>query len=517
MNTLCSFVEKFASLIVCALSCFDRVIFKGYLPLSRPSELEKFVDFVLKIRRVDFLKKHAPQFAKRLVDHAKRLAEQSGRPFEYRQGKFRKEQWAAHHLRKQRVTAGLIGVLCTKETCPTFQLIPGKDRPRFVPAQIPQRVLYFYFLDSNLGLIHVRVQTWLPFTIQVYVNGHDYVAQQLLKKKLRFVQDDNAFTQLQNPSITQKLADQFVKLAWPKILNRYAVLVNPLLHDILKGSTYYWVTDQAEYATDLLFVSKNALASLFTKLLEYAWLTFSAKDILAFLGRKLHPRFDGEVLTDCKTERQMGARIKHRVKNNWLKMYDKFALILRIETVINQPGEFKIYRECTRKDGTRYWAWRPMPKGVGNLHHYQRHALASNHRYLQALAVVNDPTPAQQQLAKLTEPQKAKQRGSPGFNPARENDLRLFAAVLDGNHISHGFRNQDIRRLLHEPTPDRNQRYRHSAAVGRLLKRLHLRHFLAKIPRTRRWRVTDQGRRVLGDVLAVYRRYWPDCCARTAA
>jgi hypothetical protein len=517
MKAVCSFVEKFASLIVCVLSCFDRVIFKGYLPLSRVSELEKFVDFILKIRRVDFLKKHAPQYAQRLVDHAKRLAEQSGRPFEYRQGKFRKEQWATRHLREQRVTAGLIGVLCTKETCPTFQLIPGKDRPHFVPAQIPQRVLYFYFLDPNLGLIHVRLQTWLPFTIQVYVNGHDYVAQQLLKKKLQFVQEENAFTQLENPSTTQKLADRFAKLPWPKILNRYALLVNPLLHDVLKGSTYYWVTDQAEYATDILFTSKNALAGLFTKLLEYAWLTFSAKDILVFLGRKLHPRFDGEVLTDCKTERQTGARIKHRVKNNWLKMYDKFALILRIETVINQPGEFKIYRECTRKDGTRYWAWRPMPKGVGNLHHYQHHASASNHRYLQALALVNDPTPAQQQLVKLTEPQKVKQRGYAGFNPARQDDLRLFAAVLDGNHIGQGFRNQDIRQVLYKPAVDRKQRYRQSAAIGRLLKRLHLRHFLDKIPRTRRWKVTDQGRRVLGDALAVYRRYWPECCSRLPA
>src|SRR5205823_2598763 len=139
------------------------------------SELEKFVDYVLKVRRVDFVKKLAPHYAQRLVEHAKRLAEQAQRPFEYRQGKFRKEQWAARHLREQGVTHGLIGVLCTKETCPTFQLVPGPGRPHFVPARIPQRVLYFYFLDPDLGLIHVRLQTWLPFTVQVYVNGHDYV------------------------------------------------------------------------------------------------------------------------------------------------------------------------------------------------------------------------------------------------------------------------------------------------------------------------------------------------------
>jgi len=517
MKPVCRFLQKFTSVIVCVLSCFDRVIFKGHLSLSRAAELEKFVDCVLKVRRVDFLKKFAPQYAERLVEHAKRLARQAHRPFEYRRGKFRKDKWAAALVREQGITAGLVGVLCTMETCPTFRLIPGPARPRLAPTRVPQRVLYFYFLDANLGFIHVRLQTWLPFTLQVYVNGHDYVAQQLAKKRLGFVQQDNAFTQLDEPAQAQKFADQFPKLKWPTILKRYARLVNPLLHDLLKGLDYYWVTDQAEYATDILFTNKQALAGLFAKLLEFAWLTFSPKDLLGFLGRKLHGCFTGEVLTDCKTEREPGARIKHRVKNNWLKMYDKFGLILRVETVINQPGEFKIYRECTRKDGTRYWAWRPMPKGVGNLHHYQRHALACNQRYLQALALVDDPTPAHQELAKLTEPQKLDQRSYAGFNPARQHELRLFAAVLDGDHIAQGFRNQDIRRVLHQPTTDCQERRRQSAAVGRLLKRLHLRHFLAKVPRTRRWKVTDQGRRVLGDALMVYRRYWPEQYSRPAA
>ena len=37
-----------------------------------------------------------------------------------------------------------------------------------------------------------------------------------------------------------------------------------------------------------------------------------------------------------------GSRIKHRVKENWLKMYDKAGLVLRVETVINNPEEFRV-------------------------------------------------------------------------------------------------------------------------------------------------------------------------------
>ena len=517
MPAVCGFLRKFSSLIVCVLSCFDRVIFKGHLSFSRASELERFVDFILKIRRVDFIKQCAPQYAERLVKHAQQFAEQFQRPYVYRRGKFRKEQWATDLLREQPVKEGLVGVLCTMETCGTFQLVPDKNRPSFRPAQIPQRVLYYYFLDSDLGLIHVRLQTWVPFTIQVYVNGHDYVARQMARKQLGFVQRDNAFTQLDDPAQAQKMADKFARLNWPRLLKRYALLVNPLLRDVFQKQDYYWVTDQAEYATDVLFHSKKALAGLFIKLLEYAWLTFSAKDILTFLGRKLCANFNGEVVTDCKTEREPGARIKHRMKQNWLKMYDKFGLILRVETVINQPGEFKIFRECTRQDGTHYWAWRPMPKGVGNLHHYQRHALACNQRYLQALSHVDDPTPAHEELARLTEPKIVDERSYAGFNPARQEDLRLFAAVLDGDHIAQGFRNKDIRRALHLNSANHHESHRQSAAVGRLLKRLHLRGLLAKIPRTRRWKVTERGRRLLADTIEVYRRYWPQAFGQQAA
>ena len=90
------------------------------------------------------------------------------------------------------------------------------------------------------------------------------------------------------------------------------------------------------------------LAKVYPQLLEHALLNLSAEDVLKFLGRKLHPRFEGEVLTDLKKGRHPGARIKHRMKNNWLKMYDKFGQILRIETVINQPREFKVRRRRER-------------------------------------------------------------------------------------------------------------------------------------------------------------------------
>ena len=461
----------------------------------------------MKLRRVDFLKKYAPEWSQRLVDHAKDFASQCGRPYEYHAGKIDKDAWAKEQLRRTPFLEGLVGILCVKEACPTFKLNYGKGRPNFVSAKIPQRVLYYYFIDKDLGLMHVRLQTCAPFTCQVYANGHDYVARQLKKKDIAFEQVDNAFVQLSDPAAAQRAADRFAKLPWPKILERYARRINPLLQAELKGMSHYWVIDQAEYATDVCFTSKHALAGLFKRLLEFALLTFSPQKVFSYLGRRLHERFDGEVQTHYRTEREPGTCIKHVMGRNWLKMYDKMGLLLRVETVINQPGEFKVLRERQHRDGTTTMNWFPMCKGVGNLHHYQSHALACNRRYLEALAAVDDPTPSYDDLKQLTERERQKGRSYAGFNPAREEEARWFAAIMAGDHVAQGFRNKDIRAYLYAESYKDPQRHRHSAAVGRILKRLQVRGIVEKVPRTRRWRVTEAGRRILSDTLQTYRRY----------
>lgn len=507
MKTVCSFLVKFASLISWSLSCFDRVIFKGHLPINRAEELQKFVDYVLKLRRCDFMEKTAPQWSERLVEHGKKFAQKYGRTYEYVQGDSDKDAWAKEQRDKHAVKEGLIGVLCVMETCSTFKLGRADKRPIFVAKKVPQRVLYYYFLDPRLGLMHVRLQTWAPFTCQIYVNGHDYLARKLTQQHIPFEQIDNCFTHLGDPQQAQRWASRFAKLPWPKILEKYARQVNPLLHKELKKLSHYWVTDQAEFATDVLFVGQHALAGLFVRLLEFALLTFTPKKVFAYLGRKWHERFDGEVQTRYRSQREPGTCVKHYMKNNWLKMYDKLGRMVRVETVINQPGEFKVFRACQHRDGTASTGWYPMRKGVGNLHHYQSHALACNQRYLEALAAVDDPTPSYDALHALTERQRQRGRSYAGFNPARQEETRLFAAVLAGDHIAQGFRNHDIRAALYSAAKTVKQRRRQSAAVGRMLKRLHVRGLVAKVPRTRRWRLTANGRRVLGDTLHTYRRY----------
>src|SRR5262245_28101785 len=195
------------------------------------------------MRRTDFLP-FLEGKSDELVSHAKALAERHGAPYLYLQGRHRKDHLVQQTIRDRRLGEGLVCVLCCQETCRTIKLRYGQARPRLVFACRPQRVLYFYFLDPNFGLIYLRLQTWFPFTFQAYVNGHDWLARQLHRAGIGFVQHDNAFTQLDDPDQAQRLADRFERLPWVRQLQRWARLVNPLLAEPwLRDQHYYWVLD----------------------------------------------------------------------------------------------------------------------------------------------------------------------------------------------------------------------------------------------------------------------------------
>jgi hypothetical protein len=215
MTTLSRVVAKFTRLIVAVLSCLDRVLFKGYLPLTYGEALEGFVDHVLKIRRCDFMA-FAQSQSETLVDHAQRLAADAGAEYRYLQGSHRKDKLVDEILRQRPIHEGLVCVFCFLETCPSFQLIDGKDRPRLVNKRRQQLVLDFYFLDPELGLISSRLTTWFPLTVQIYVNGHSWLEKQLFQHRLGFNLQDNAFTALDDPQAAQELANSFAHLNWPK-------------------------------------------------------------------------------------------------------------------------------------------------------------------------------------------------------------------------------------------------------------------------------------------------------------
>jgi len=353
--------------------------------------------------------------------------------------------------------------------------------------------------------MHLRIPTWFPFTIQIYLNGHDWLAGKMDQHGIDYQRLENAFLRIENPKRAQRFSDKLAEKNWPRILKAIARPFNPLLGDLLQTMDYYWIVEQAEYATDVMFANRSALKPLYQELLKHATLCFGAEDVMSFLGRKLHGSFEGELVSEYK-KRWPGTRIKHRMKENGIKMYDKHGSVLRVETVINHPYEFKVRRHGQRK-GRQVLGWFPMSKGVSNLYRYAEVSRAANGRYLEALSPVGDPSQAQQHLQTLANAVLQNGRSYRGFNPAAKRDIDLFAAVMRGENTIMGFRNRDILRQLFNDIKDHAILTQLSARISRLLKLLHIHKLIAKIPRSRRWRVTLKGQSIMGMVLKIHQNY----------
>ena len=430
-----AFVAKHEKSIRGVLSCFDRVLFRGYVPLMSGYAMAEFLQRKQVRRRT--LKAFLLTQAERVKKHALSMAAAARRPHPSLTGPTRKEELARQMAERDGITEGLICVFAVLEPCRTFSLVWKEGHPFVKPAWRKCLHLYFYFLDRQLGLIHVKLQTWFPFPLQGYVNGHEWRARRLDRHGLAYRKPDNVFVQGGDPQRAQLVADGFASVDWVRVLGRYARQVNPLLRDLRAPMQSYWVTAPAEYSTDVRFRSHPTLAELLPRLLTYSTLYFEAHDVMSFLGRTVHGNVQGDVVTDQLDCAQMpkrlpGRRVKHRMKRNWMKLDTKEGVVLRVETVSNDPEELRIRRRV-RRHGRTVLAWVPLRKGVAYLSRYQEICGQCNGRYLDALAHVDDPTPASGALDALSSrAATADGRTVRPFNPVARQERTLFEVLMSG-------------------------------------------------------------------------------------
>ena len=505
------FLNKYRDNTTGVISVFDRIIFKGYLPLTYPAAAEKFLS-----RRNILICNFRP-FTKSqtelLKTHAFKLAQQANRPYEYKTNVKCKDDFARAIAQRDSITDGLVCVLACNEENHSFGMRYGKGRPILAKNSPQCLTLYYYYMDRHFGLMHIRLSTWLPFNVQVYINGHEWLARQMASKNIRFEQVENAFTTIEDCCRAQRIADKLQTLPWEKILHAFARRVNPLLKTILHGMEYYWVIDQAEYATDILCKRLGWLDELYIKWQTHAAVCFQAVDIMRFMGRQRFGTSKGPVITDVKV-RPSVTRIKHRVRGNWIKMYNKNGIVLRIETVINRPGEFRVFKIGHGKKPGYFQA---MRKGITNMHRFATICLRANSAYLDALAQVEDPTGAYRELSLLCEPVKKDNRRLRPLNPLRTNDRNLFSAVIRGEHHIHGFKANEVAALLGIAYPtEPSERKRQSAKVNRKLRLLRGHGLITRHGRSRRYRVTEMGIRHMNAAIDMYEHAIPIALKKAA-
>jgi hypothetical protein len=505
-----AFLQRFGSVVLGVLHGFDRLRFRGsQRQLCHVAGMMSWLGH-LRIPLKEF-KLFARDRTVTLCQAIEAPAEQAGLYRFLNNSYTSKEEVALQMAAEQGRTQGLIAVLGCVEPCQTLQ-VRGNPRTKLLElrAELTKcKHYYHYYLDPDYGLRYTRLQTWFPFTMHVGLNGRDWLAQQLTAAGIGFTKKDNCFPWVEDFAAAQALADAQGTTAWPALLDGWVRQSNPLAESLLPCPVpYYWSVETGEYATDIAFRSAEELGRVYPLLVRQAVTTLRGVDVLRFMGYRVRqdgrPRADlaGEVTTRIK-ELVEGTCVKHQALNNLLKMYDKFGQVLRIETLLRNVRDFKVYRAREgQAEGPKEYL--RMRQGVADLHGRAEVSQRVNERYATALAVVEEGA----SLAELTKElgKRVSWKGRPvrALNPLAAEDVALLEAVSRGEFALCGFRNRDIRKILYgddsgqKPEEAKQQ----SARVTRLLRLLRGHGLIGKVAKTHRYQVTDKGRSSLSVLLA---------------
>src|SRR4030095_4510656 len=238
------FLERHRDRITGTLSGFDRMLFRGTLrSITHCKGLEIFLHSQYVLMK-DF-GAYVIRLSEGLVEHAKQLASEAGRPYQYLpSSKESKEELALQIAKRDRIKQGLICVFACVEPCQSFDL--RKDRAsghlKLVTKERKCQHLYFYYLDREFGLMHVRLQSWLPFSIQVCVNGREWLARQMDRAGISYQQRDNCFSYIADPQRAQQLMDRLTARNFNPWLDKLAQKVNHWMdpQSGLDIRRYYW-------------------------------------------------------------------------------------------------------------------------------------------------------------------------------------------------------------------------------------------------------------------------------------
>jgi hypothetical protein len=510
MNT---FLQRHAGSVTGMISGLDRVRFRGTLRLlANAGGMGAFLAYMGVLLK-DF-KQYVQDVTEQIRSATVALAKAAGRPLVFLSSpSVSKEDMARRIAQRDGLRQGLICVLSATEVLWSYDIRRNRRTGMLdlVPASRKCLHYYHYFLHPQLGFLHARLATWFPLGMHVCINGREWLGRQMQQAGIGHQRRDNCFTHIDDVAAAQELLTGQLRTDWPALLNGIARQVNPV-HEQLFAKLpvpYYWSADQSEWASDVMFTSPAALAKVYPGLVRHGIQTLGSRDVMRFLGKRvpagggIDKSFTGEVVSDL-AERVEGVRVKHRVKANAIKMYDKQGSVLRVETTLNDARDLKVYRP---KEGEENRAgapkrWRPLRKGVADMHRRAEVCQAANERYLEALAQAADTTPLGELAAGVCRPVRRQGRRARALNPLNLQDARLLEAVGRGEFAINGFRNRDLRAVLCGAAPrDPRQRRRQSAMITRKLRMLRAHGLIRKLPRTHRYQLTDKGRRTITALL----------------
>ena len=488
------------------LETFDRMIINGYI--LQLCNYRQFLYYLIQnnIKLKDF-DKFALSQTESLCNHINEYIKENNCETIYlNSGKIDKSEIVENELNKNPNKTGLITALSTVEICNTMTVKPNHETQQLEVTSKPTKCkhYYFYYNDSEFGLMYLKIQTWFPYNVQIYINGREYLSKLLDKNNVKYEMYNNSFSYIEDFDKAQELANNILNQKISSSFDGLIKQINNLLPNITKifSASYYWCIDQCEFATDINFKSRSDLENIYKTLVETTYFAFSSEDIYSFFGRnisRIHKFSKGEIVSDLR-HRYQGYRIKFKINNNQIKMYDK-GNNLRIEVTINNPKDFKVMKEKEKiiehKKIVKEKVWTPMGKSIANLYRYVEISKSIIKRYIDALPKVDLNRPTLKEIKNVSNKIEVNKKVITGFNLLNNETLKILQVISNGKYLINGFTNKSIRNEIFDNS---DSEYIINKTT-RLLYKLKAHGIIKKVARKNKYYLTTNGRDLISSIL----------------
>ena len=469
--------------VVLDLECLDRIYLNGYVPnLQVGGQVVHFLTAhrgnpvpspVLLARIGERFRERVSRFAAR--NHIPVVRFEKGQ----RKAEVMKPLLdAAEASRRSQVVA--IGT--AQEFQRVFTAVPRPSPPGGVPqfsfpkAERRVSVFYFYLWDVDFGPAFIKICTYFPYPIKVWLNGHEWAKQQATRAGIDFHALSNGFASTDDPTALQAICDRLGPGTISVFFERWMARLPLPLDPPDRAAGFWWELSmrQIEVSRTIVFDAPRHGRAFFEALVADNLGIGRPDEVSLIFDRRIRSDTDTGFATKIVT-RGVDVTINVFYKHSRIKQYLKEGRALRIETVINSPTDLG----CLRR--------------LEHLEELQGKARAANRRLVDAERVGQGCVLASPAFERVALPSvNADGRRAPALRFGDPRVMALVGALCIGLHTIAGITNTSLRpqvaALLGRPY-SRNQ-------MSYDLTRLRRNGLLDRLPHSNTYVLTEEGQRV---------------------
>lgn len=465
----------------------DRIFLQAYMPqLQTPGLVARFLMYIRGFRFPSsaVLGKIGEKYAADIH----RWAEAQGVPVHHFEKGENKEAYARPLIESAAKAGGegrvvLVGVaqeraFCWRSWRVQKELFPGRPHMQWGRQAAFVNHFYFYLWDPDWGGAFWKTNSYCPWPIWIYLNGHEWAKRQLEKAGIAYEALDNGFRACADPAalarICARLGPGPVQSFFWRWFHR---LPSPFTADDLRaGYVYDLAVRQFEVSDTRVFDRPPAGRAFFEGLIRDHLDIGRPQQVVLVFNRKLMPKTPGKFSTKILTK-GVDPQVSCTYKSSRIKQYLKEGRALRTETVISNTRDFGIGRRVNSDN------WKAL-RAVGD---------SANQRLCDAQAQDAAPAPDVVTLNQVTRPTKTSDGlHAPALCFGDPRVMALLSALVGFSHMLVGFQNRQlvalVSSLLAAPYGHRQATYD--------LRRLRRKGLIYRVPRTQRYQLTATGRAV---------------------